>query len=140
MLIKKILSSQPWNASALDWASLIIRFTFGGLLSWNHGSSKLNDLIGGATDFPDPIGIGPYPSFVMTVFVEFFCCIMLALGLFTRFSAVALAFTMLVIAFVIHGPDSLSDKEHALLYLFAGVAVFIMGGGKYSLDARLFGK
>ena len=138
MFIKKFLSSQPWNASAPDWASLMIRFTFGGLLSWNHGYSKFSDLIGGATDFPDPIGIGAYPSFVMTVFVELVCCIMLALGLFTRFSAIALVFTMMVIAFVIHGPDPLGDKEHALLYLFGGVAVFLMGGGKYSLDARLF--
>ncbi len=134
-MFKKFFSFQPWSADATDWSSLILRVTFGGMMAYNHGYSKFKDLIGGATDFPDPIGIGTYPSFVMTVFVELVCCILLAVGLFTRFAAVALIFTMLVVAFVIHAADPLDVKEHALLYVFGGIAIFLMGGGKYSADA-----
>ena len=86
MLIQKILSPLPWSANGTDWASLILRFSFGGLMAYNHGYSKFSDLIGGASDFPDPIGIGVYPSFILTVFVELVCCLLLAVGLFTRFA------------------------------------------------------
>ena len=42
--------------------------------------------------------------------------------------------TMLVAAFVAHGSDPLADKEHALLYALAFLAVLLLGPGRWSVD------
>jgi putative oxidoreductase len=63
---------------------------------------------------------------------------LLLLGLFTRPALIILIGCTTIIAFSIHGQDPLSDKEHALLYLFAYIAIFLTGAGRYSVDARLF--
>ena len=65
------------------------------------------------------------------------CSILLLLGLFTRFATITLIICMLVIAFVIHWSDPLGDKEHALLYGFGYLTVFLAGPGKWALDDRL---
>jgi putative oxidoreductase len=140
MFLKRFFSPFPWSATGADWASLMIRFTFGGMMAYNHGYSKWKDLMGGATDFPDPLGIGAYWSFVLTIVVELVCCSLLAVGLFTRFAALALSFTMFVAAFGIHTADPLDVKEHALMYAFAGIAIFFLGAGRFSLDSVLGAK
>jgi putative oxidoreductase len=43
-----------------------------------------------------------------------------------------------IIALLIHGSDPLGDKEHALLYLYTYLAIFLTGAGKYSIDAKVF--
>jgi putative oxidoreductase len=43
----------------------------------------------------------------------------------------------LVAAFVAHGSDPLADKEHALLYSLAFLAVLLLGPGCWSVDTWL---
>lgn len=63
--------------------------------------------------------------------------ILLAAGLFTRLWALLIAITMIVAAFVAHGPDPFSDKESALLYLVVMLFFVARGGGRWSLDRWL---
>lgn len=121
----------------LSLAVFILRVGFAGLLA-THGYGKLQSFLAGDHDFPDPFQVSPVVSQVLTVFAEFFCSLLLILGLFTRLASVILIICMLVIAFVVHGPDPLGDKEHALLYAIAFITIFLTGPGKYSLDARLY--
>jgi len=65
---------------------------------------------------------------------------LIAAGLLTRQSALALGVTMAVAAFVAHANDPFSSKEMALLYLSACVLLFFQGAGKYSLDRIVFKK
>lgn len=118
-------------------AIFILRLGFA-LLLIPHGYNKLQSFLAGDHDFPDPLHISPAGSQALTIFAEFFCALLLILGLFTRLSAIILIVCMLIIAFVIHGEDPLGDKEQSLLYLIGFVVVFLTGPGKYSLDARLF--
>ncbi|MFD2519879.1 DoxX family protein [Emticicia soli] len=118
-------------------AIFILRLGFA-LLLIPHGYNKLQSFLAGDHDFPDPLHISPAGSQALTIFAEFFCALLLILGLFTRLSALILIVCMLVIAFVIHGQDPLGDKEQSLLYLIGFIAIFLTGPGKYSLDARLF--
>lgn len=124
-------------SNQVSFAILILRVGFA-LLLIPHGYDKLQEFLAGHHDFPDPLHVSPIISHGLTVFAEFFCSILLLLGLFTRPALLVLIVCMAIIAFVIHGNDPLGDKEHALLYLLAYISIFITGAGKYSLDARVF--
>lgn len=119
-------------------AILILRLSFGFLMI-PHGYDKMLEFLkGNSTDFPDPLHVSPMISHGLTVFAEFFCSILLILGLFTRPALVILIGCMAIVSFSIHGADPLGDKEHALLYLFAYLSVFLTGAGAYSVDAKIF--
>lgn len=135
-MLKKYLkpASLPNQVSL---AILILRLSFGFLMI-PHGYDKLQEFLAGKHDFPDPLHVSPMVSHGLTVFAEFFCSILLVLGLFTRPALVILLGCMTIISFSIHGADPLGDKEHALLYLFAYLAIFLTGAGKFSVDAKLF--
>ncbi|MEP7322529.1 MAG: DoxX family protein [Saprospiraceae bacterium] len=136
-MFKKLLSASRWSHDSTDWVSLILRLSLGGLML-NHGIPKFLKLIHGDFQFGDPIGLGAKTSLVLAVFAEFLCSILLALGLYTRFTIIPLAFTMFIAAFVVLQDDSFSGKENALLFLLPYVALFLLGSGRYSLDAVLF--
>ena len=106
-----------------------------------HGYPKLLKLFaGGEIKFGDPIGIGPVASLVLVVFSEVVCVILTGLGLLTRLSSIPVIITMLVAAFIAHGPDPFGRKEMALLYLLVFTTLLVFGAGRYSLDAYLSGK
>lgn len=135
-MIKKYLkpASLPNRVSL---AVLVLRLSFGFLMI-PHGYDKMQEFLAGNHDFPDPLHVSPIVSHGLTVFAEFFCSILLVLGLFTRPALVILIGCMAIVAFSIHGADPLGDKEHALLYLFAYLSIFLTGAGKYSIDAKIF--
>ncbi|HTT47009.1 MAG TPA: DoxX family protein, partial [Pseudolabrys sp.] len=62
-----------------------------------------------------------------------------ALGLFTRFFAAALAIEMALITFVVQLPRGFARMELALMFGVVFFAIALRGGGPYSLD-RLIGK
>ncbi len=101
-----------------------------------HGWGKLNRLIAGNFEFPDPISIGSSPSLFLTVIGEFVCPILIILGFKTRWAAVPSAFTMFVAAFFYHSADPFADKEKALLFLVFFIVIILLGPGKYSIDRK----
>jgi putative oxidoreductase len=130
-MFKKLFSNQAINT---DFALLFLRIILAFLLA-RHGYEKLQNLLAGATDFPDPLHIGKVASLVLTVGSEFFCSILLALGLFSRIALSGLIICMFVIVFVFHFSAPLDEKEHGLLYLISFIALLLTGTGKYSFDS-----
>jgi len=103
-----------------------------------HGWPKLTKLLaGGEIQFGDPIGLGPVISLILTVFAEFVCSVLIGIGLGTRLATIPLMFTMLVAAFIAHGPDPFGRKESALLYFLIYLTLFVIGSRKYSIDYLL---
>ncbi len=135
-MLKKYLKPNSLP-SQVSLAVLVLRLSFGFLMI-PHGYDKLQSFLAGKHDFPDPLHVSPMVSHGLTVFAELFCSILLVLGLFTRPILVILIGCMVIITFSIHGADPLGDKEHALLYLFAYLSIFLTGAGKYSIDAKIF--
>ncbi|MCB1121223.1 MAG: DoxX family protein [Verrucomicrobiae bacterium] len=137
--MKKLLFSNQFNTPLADiWLVLLRVFSAAFMLT--HGYPKLTRLFAeGEIQFGDPIGIGPAASLTLAVFAEFFCSILVGLGLFTRLAAIPLMITMSVAAFIAHGADPFGRKEMALLYLLLFTTLLVFGAGKYSLD-RLWGK
>lgn len=123
----------------LELSLFALRVGFG-LLMLTHGWPKLEMLMeGGPVRFGDPIGIGKMPSLILVVLAEFFCAVLVVLGLFTRLATVPMIITMVVAVFVAHGGDPIGKKEMGLLYLLAFIVIFAHGSGRYSLD-RLLGR
>lgn len=106
-----------------------------GVFMMTHGFGKLKMLLGpGEIQFADPIGIGLELSLILAVFAEFFCSILLILGLGTRLAAFPLWFTMFVAGVIVHAADPFGVKEMAFLYGTIYTVILFTGPGKFSID------
>ena len=121
---------------AMDVALLLLRVG-SSLMMLTHGWPKIANFSEYLNRFADPLGLGPALSLQGAIFAEFFCAILVALGLLTRVAVIPLIFTMAVAAFIVHGGDPFGDKELSLLYLVIFAILFITGPGKYSLDKKV---
>ena len=135
-MIQKLFSPNIWSANATDLASFILRVSLS-LLMLTHGFPKLMKFMDGNMEFGDPIGIGVPASFTLTIFAEVICSILILIGFWTRLALIPLIITMLVAAFIVHSADMVGVKEPSLLYLFGYVTLFLLGSGKYAVDAIL---
>lgn len=126
---------------------LILRLALG-IIFFAHGSQKLLGWFGGygwtgtIAFFTKSIGIPAFPAGI-SILVEFFCGIVILLGLFTRPAAFALAINLLVAAFTVHLRNGffLNSPNDGVEYVFAlfmlSVYLLIKGSGLISLDQLL---
>lgn len=117
-----------------DVALVFIRVSIA-LLMLTHGLPKLAMFFSDEPIvFTSVFGMSQPVTLALAVFAEVFCSLLILVGLGTRFAAIPLIFTMAMAVFYIHSADPFSIKEMATLYLIGFTFLFIMGGGKYSLD------
>ncbi|WP_302567030.1 DoxX family protein [Culturomica massiliensis] len=121
-------------------AFLFLLRLFVGIMMLTHGGVKLANFGSLMNTFPDPLGVTPMVSLLLSVSAEVGCSVLLIFGILTRLVTLPLIFNMLVAVFVIHGGDAFQAKELAVMYLAVYVFFFFIGGGRYSLDYRIFGK
>jgi putative oxidoreductase len=133
--MKKIFTPVSLNTDA---AALILRLFFGGMFIY-HGYPKIVNYSEFVNGF-DPIGLGPDLSLILTIFGEFVCGIFIVLGLFTRLAVIPVFVTMIVAYFVAHAKDDFMVKMLPFAYLWLCLVIFILGSGRYSLDAIIFDK
>jgi putative oxidoreductase len=119
-------------------ALLVLRLAVGAMMLSLHGWKKLSGFGEIKESFPDPLGIGSMTSLTLATGAEFFCSILVILGLLTRLAVLPLIATMAVAALVFHADDPWSKKELAILYLIPFFTLLLAGGGKFSLDALIF--
>ena len=125
-----------------DLALLVLRLWLGLTILLNHGWSKLAGFSHMSAQFPDPLGIGPAASLGLAVFAEVAMGALLALGLFARFASLVLIIELGVAFVKVHGHalGGPMSGELAFLYLSGFVAIFIAGGGKFSVDRTMGGQ
>lgn len=114
---------------------LLLRLGFGGMML-THGIPKLLKLLSGDFSFGNPIGIGAAPTLVLAVIGEVVFPILVIVGFKTRLSAIPIIITMAVAAFIVHATDPIGTKEMALLYMFAFIAIALLGPGKFAIDRK----
>jgi putative oxidoreductase len=120
-----------------DLGLLLFRIFIGLAMGFAHGLGKIppnDELIGGVAALGFPI---PTVFAWLAALSEFFGGLFIAIGLFTRYAASFLGFTMFVAAFLAHAQDPFQNKEMALLYLVSCLLLIFSGAGKYSLDHSL---
>ncbi len=122
---------------------LFLRVALGLQFMFSHGLPKLSLGPAGWSKIGSVmgnLGITAFPAFwgFLAALSEFGGGLCLVLGLLTRFSAGAMAFTMLM-AVVLHitRGDSYHEISHALELMIVFTSIKIMGGGKYTLDHQL---
>jgi putative oxidoreductase len=117
----------------------LIRVAFGVLLI-THGWEKL--MHGPAAVAPGMAKSGFVPGIVFAyaaIILENIGAACVALGLFTRFFAAAIAIEMALITFVVQLPRGFARMELAIMFGVVFFAIALRGGGPYSLD-RAMGK
>jgi len=118
-------------------ALLIFRVLVACLLL-THGFPKLQKLLSGdEIQFLDPYGLGVTTSFVLVVFAEFICSILVILGLATRLATIPIIIAMATAVIFAHANDPFGVKEKPLLFLVCFAFILIIGAGKYSVDNSL---
>lgn len=138
-----LLSGNPISA---DLGLLLIRLIIGSLMAC-YGYQKLINFQEMATsDFwaKEVSFLGMHGAFplALTVFAEFFCSLLLIIGLFTRLSLIPLMVCMAYIFLVVFPGSMVSNGEHGVefnntfVYFVIYLALFFTGPGKYSLDHK----
>lgn len=138
-MTNKYLSSKLDSVVNEHVAVLLLRLGAGAFIL-THGIPKLMSVFAGEFQFGDPIGLGPELSLILSAFAEGICGLLVLLGLGTRFASGVLVINMAVAGFIAHAADPFGTKEKALLFLIFFIVILLFGGGKYSLDNKLFNK
>jgi len=98
-----------------------------------HGIPKVANILRGNWDFPDPVGLGPEFGLIASAGAESVCAILIALGLWTRVSAIPLIFTMIVATWVINAGAPFLQQEKSFVYLLGWVLLLLAGPGRYTV-------
>jgi putative oxidoreductase len=135
LTMKKLLSTR-YSENAFSFALFFLRIVAGGLMI-PHGYSKLQKFGEMAPTFADPFGIGSTLSLALLVFAEFFCAVLIVLGLLTRLASIPLIIAMSVA--VVYGHNSLvfTEGQTATLFLVAFVVILLVGPGRFSADRMI---
>jgi len=128
---------------ALEGVSYPLMRIVTGALLLPHGSQKLFGLFGGNINqtaaFFSKVGIEPaLPLAYVTGSIEFFGGLLLVLGLLTRIAAASVIAIMAVAIISVHLKNGYFwtslGFEYPLMWALFALAIFIRGGGKFSLD------
>ncbi|WP_415397575.1 DoxX family protein [Sulfurimonas sp. CS5] len=124
-----------------DIAKLIIRLSLGIMMLF-HGVEKIINGIGGVkhlttnAGFPEFLAYGVYVGEVVVP-------IFIILGLYARVASTFLAFTMFMAIFLAYGNSLFELNKHGapvfelpLLYFILSVVVFLLGSGRYGVNAK----
>ena len=123
-----------WESKLKHSGWLILRVVIA-LLMLRHGFGKLMGFSEMAPHFPDPLGLGSSLSLILVIGSEFFASLFLAVGFLTRWASLTTFITMIVAAFITHGPDPFDKKELAIVYAIVYLFFMCAGAGKYSVDS-----
>jgi putative oxidoreductase len=133
------------NGGLAAWGHLFLRASAGVMIFYIHGWHKLEGWIAylqhgtpwklaeevAEMHFPAPLA-----SAVAATLVQFICAPFVVVGLFTRVNAILLVGALggAVLQNLLAG----RDPQLAILYTLVVVTIALMGGGRFSLDEKLF--
>ncbi|MCX6954171.1 MAG: DoxX family protein [Verrucomicrobia bacterium] len=145
-LLHRLLSPDLGEV-VVAWGLLALRVGTGALIFYVHGWHKLEGGIALLRDgtpwrLAEEVGAMHFPAPVASAFAataaQFVFAPLLALGCFTRLSAAIL--TAVLGVAILQNLLAQRDPQLALLYTLIVASFVLIGGGRFSLDARLSGR
>ena len=130
--MRRLLSTR-YSAGAFNFAMLILRLGVGILMMY-HGYQKLTSFNETSKHMPNLFGMGTSVTTGMVVFAEFFCSVLLIIGLLTRIATIPLIILSCYILFKISGADFFDKGETISLYLTGFLVLLFAGPGRISID------
>lgn len=130
--MKKLFSTK-YNSGAFNTALFILRITFGILMAY-HGYQKLIHYSDMFSKFPNFLGLSSSITLGLVIFAEFFCALLITIGLFTRLACIPLTISTGYALVKAHNWDVFGKGELATLYLAVFIALLLTGPGKASVD------
>lgn len=134
--MKKLLSIK-YSATVFNISFLLLRLVLGISMCVNHGYDKLVHFADRKNTFVNLFGIGSTTTLVLVVFAEFFCSIFVTIGLFTRFTVLALVIEMGYAFFISSNGHLFANGELPALYLSGFFAILLCGPGRVSVDGMI---
>ena len=133
--MRKLLSTN-YSAGAFNTAMLLLRIVAAGLML-KHGYDKMVHFEETASHMMNFMGIGSKATTALLIFAEFFCSLLIIIGLFTRLACIPLIIAMTVALVKAHNADFLGEGQMAALYLLCFVVLLFTGPGKVSVDSMI---
>lgn len=122
-----------------DFGKLVLRIGVG-LVLFLHGLGKIESGIGGTVGMVENSGLPGWLAYG-TYLGEFVAPLLIMVGKFTRPAGLLIAFNMLMTVLVAHLDIAFQRNEYGgwlielnALLLFGGLAVALLGPGRYSLS------
>lgn len=125
-----------YTDSTVNTATLWLRLGLG-IAMIPHGYDKLMHFADYQTSFMSFMGLSMSASLILAIGAEFFCSILLMVGLLTRLALIPLIITALVIIFLAHDGDIVGDGSAGFALLIGYITSLLLGPGAFSLDALL---
>lgn len=123
------------HPGGIDFGLLVLRVGMGASLALAHGVGKVPP----PSVFVEGVGaLGfPFPEWFAWAagLSEFVGGLLIVVGLLTRPAALLVTITMAVAVLVRHGGQAFAERELAVLYGVAAVALLLAGGGRFALDS-----
>lgn len=138
------ISFQPIN---LSLGILLVRVIIGVLMAFYGYQKLINFETMAASDFwakeVSFLGMTGKTPLALTIFAEFFCSLLLIIGLFTRLALIPLLICMgYIIACmakfeVIYSGNNGIEVNNAFVYFIIYLGIYLTGPGNYSLDYKI---
>jgi len=130
--MKKLFSSK-YSPRGINTAMFILRVSFG-ILMFYHGFQKITHFETTSQHMPNLMGMGITVNTSLIIFAEFFCSLLIILGLFTRLACVPIIIGMGVAVYKAHEMDVFAQGQLAALFLIGFIVILLIGPGKVSVD------
>jgi putative oxidoreductase len=145
-LLKTTLLVEP-DGTAATVGHLFLRVSVGLMIFYIHGLHKLEGWIaylqhGTSWTLAEEVAgmhaPAPLASAVAATLVQFICSLFIVVGLLTRINAALLvcALSGAILQNLLAG----RDPQLAILYTISVITLVFIGGGKYSMDAKVLSK
>ncbi|RDC56365.1 DoxX family protein [Pedobacter chinensis] len=135
-LIQQLLSSDL-KSPLYNFAILFFRIAIATELILVHGLKKIGIGVSVAEVIPNPLGLPEALNNFIAITANVYLPVLVIIGLFTRPAALpALAITATGY-FIVHGHDSLAERDIPFMFSVSLLMIVLLGGGKYSLDNHL---
>jgi putative oxidoreductase len=133
----QIIQPTRYTSATVNTATLWLRLGLG-IAMIPHGYDKLTHFADYQNSFMSFMGLSMSSSLILAIGAEFFCSVLLMIGLLTRLVLIPLIITALVIVFLAHDGDIVGDGSAGFALLIGYITSLLLGPGAFSLDALLF--